>query len=249
MRKIGLVIKYLKTLRVKNFCSYIIQRYISRHEIISINVKGLQEKVNFRNAPSDIQIFTQIFILKEYDISIEKPIFTIIDCGANIGLATLYFLTKFPSAKIIAVEPELQNFKMLQMNLAHYPNVICINKGIWSRKCVLEIIDNGWGSAGFIIKEVDEMNESTIEAISISDLFSQFDLNKVDILKIDIEGSEDQLFFNNIDWIKNVKMIFCEIHENLKPGLTNKIITSLNDQFEISKNGEYHIFKSKSKVS
>ncbi len=249
MRKIVLVIKYLKNLGVKNFSIYIIQRYISRHKIISINVKDLSEKVNFRNTPSDIQIFTQIFILKEYDISIEKPIFTIIDCGANIGLATLYFLTKFPSAKIIAIEPELQNFKMLQMNLAHYRNVICINKGIWSRKCALEIIDNGWGNAGFIIKEVDEMNDSTIEAISISDLFSQFDLNKVDILKIDIEGSEDQLFFNNVDWIKNVKMIFCEIHENLKPGLTNKIITSLNDQFEISKNGEYHIFKSKSKVS
>ena len=75
MRKIVLVIKYFKNLGVKNFSIYIIQRYISRHEIISINVKGLPEKVNFRNAPSDIQIFTQIFILKEYDISIEKPIF------------------------------------------------------------------------------------------------------------------------------------------------------------------------------
>jgi FkbM family methyltransferase len=187
-----------------------------------------------------------MFILQEYDLKTNYEVKTIIDCGANIGLASLFFLTKYPTAKIIAIEPELNNFKMVNQNLKSYPNVTCINKGIWNKKTYLKIIDEGRGNHSFKVIECNSPSGVCIEAITIDEIINDFQLKSIDILKIDIEGSEEQVFSNEPEWIKKVRMIFCEIHENMKPGLTKKIIKELSHSFNISRKDEYHVFSRKS---
>ena len=115
--------------------------------------------------------------------------------------------------------------------------------GIWNKRTYLEIIDEGKGNHAFKVKESDLSCEGGIEAISIDDLISDFQIDKIDILKIDIEGSEEQVFLSDPKWIRNVSTIFCEIHENMKPGLTQKIESILSPYFNIAMNGEYHVFK------
>jgi FkbM family methyltransferase len=247
MRKLSLFLKYFIELGILNFLDYLLQRFIKRNKIIFIKVPDLSYKVSIRNNPYDIQIFTQIFIYKEYNIIIEE-VNTIIDCGANIGLASLYFLSKFPDARIIAVEPEENNFKMLQDNLSNYKNVICIKKGIWGKVANLEISNYNGGNAGFITKE-SITSERAISSISIDQIIQEYQLTEIDILKIDIEGSEEQIFLTEPKWIKIVRMIFCEIHENMKPGLTARIESMLIPYFDVSMNGEYHVFKRKSALS
>ncbi|MEO9070113.1 MAG: FkbM family methyltransferase [Ginsengibacter sp.] len=245
MRKLILLLKYFNQLGTINFIDYLGQRFIKRNKIIGIKTPGLDEKILLRNNPSDIQVFTQIFINREYDVTENREIKTIIDCGANIGLASLFFLSKFPGARIVAIEPEENNFQMLIKNLSSYKNVTCIKKGIWDKKANLEIVDNGWGNAGFVIKESPIVSSSTIEAISISMIMEEFELDEIDILKMDIEGSEEQVFSSNPEWIKKVSLILCEIHENLKPGLSEKIESILAPCFNSTLNGEYHVFTSK----
>jgi FkbM family methyltransferase len=246
MRKLNLFLKYLKELGMYHFYSYLYQRFIRRSELISVKVRGLSHKVVIRNNPNDIQIFSQIFIQKEYDITIEGDVKIIIDCGANIGLASLYFLSKFPNAKILAIEPEKKNFSILQNNLRNYKGAICINKGIWDKTANLEISDYSGGSAGFVLKESTIVSQKSISAISVGQIILQYQLFTVDILKIDIEGSEEQVFLTEPEWLNKVENIFCEIHENMKPGLTNKITSILMPFYNISMNGEYHVFKRKS---
>jgi FkbM family methyltransferase len=184
-------------------------------------------------------------MLREYDVPLDGKVTTIIDCGANIGLASLYFLSKFKGCHIIAIEPEINNFQILQKNVTNYENVTCINKGIWNVSTHLEIINPGNGNHAFIVKECSFPSENAIPAISIENIIKEFQLSVIDILKIDIEGSEEQVFLNRPEWLAKVRMIFCEIHENLKPGLTDKIKSLLAPEFNFFMHGEYHVFKRK----
>lgn len=201
MRKLNLVLKYFKKLGAFPFVSYLFQRFVKQNEVLFIKVKGLSRKVLIRNCPDDIQVFTQIFINYEYNIGIKEDVKTIIDCGANIGLASLFFLSKFPDANIIAIEPEMNNFKMLQQNMINQNNVICVNKGIWNKTTFLEVTNFSRGEAGFIVNETEQTSDRVIEAISMDELINQFQLNQIDILKIDIEGSEEQVFLEEPGWV------------------------------------------------
>ena len=245
MRKTRLFLKYIEKLGVSSFLNYLFQRLVRKDKILSIKVHGLSRKVLIRNIPNDIQLFTQIFINEEYNVDIKGHVNIIIDCGANIGLASLYFLSKYPNANIIAVEPEANNFQMLQKNLDHYKNVTCLKKGIWNKTANLEIIDFSSGEAGFRVDEFQEISEKTIQAVTVRDLMDKFEINEIDILKVDIEGSEEQVFLEEPEWLKKVNIIFCEIHEIMKPGLTSKIKSMLTPYFNYFINGEYYVFVKK----
>jgi FkbM family methyltransferase len=222
--------------------SYLVQRFIRKNRLLAIRVPNLSNKVLIRNLPNDIQVFTQIFIHQEYALKIDEDVNTIIDCGANIGLASLFFLSKFPSARIIAIEPEKNNFELLKQNLQFFPSATCINKGVWNKTAILEITNYSRGEAGFIVSETQHTSGKSISATSISKIIEEFGFKEIQILKIDIEGSEEQVFQDRPQWLHQVKMIFCEIHENMKPGLTQKIRSMLSPQFTCSIQGEYNVF-------
>ena len=89
---------------------------------------------------------------------------------ANIGLTSIYLATKYPTANIISIEPENENFQILVQNAAKYENIIPVKAGVWNKKTFLAIKDNGGGNNAFTVEEVSEESESTIQALSIVDV-------------------------------------------------------------------------------
>ena len=87
--------------------------------------------VYIRENSSDTAVFNQVFYRNEYNIELKEEPEIIIDCGANIGLASVYFANKYPGALIIAIEPEPSNYEMLIKNTANYSNIHCHNNGVW----------------------------------------------------------------------------------------------------------------------
>ncbi len=185
MRVFKLFIKYIIRLGPLNFFDYLYQRFIKKKKLLQIKVPGLGDTVAVRNHTSDIPLFANIFMLREYNVPLAEPVKTIIDCGANIGLASLYFISEFPNAKIIAIEPEGNNYHLLKRNLKSYKNVTCINKGVWSTSTNLEVINTNHGNHAFMVKESAISSERSIKAISIGDIINEFQLSEIDILKID----------------------------------------------------------------
>jgi hypothetical protein len=98
------------------------------------------------------------------------------------------------------------------------------------------------------VRESSASSNGSVEAVSVDEMINEFQLDGIDILKIDIEGSEEQVFLNEPTWLKKVRMIFCEIHENMKPGLTGKIMALLHPYFNCTISGEYHVFKRKATI-
>jgi len=209
-------------------------------KIITVNFKSIEHPIYLRNNTSDIDTFYQIFYDKEYDIKFNFEPKVIVDCGANIGLTSIFFKNRYPNATIIAIEPETSNYELLLKNTQQYTGIHCLKRGIWNNTTNLLVKDIGLGNWGFITEEVSFENEATIKAISIEKIMEQFGLDKIDILKIDIEGSEKELFEKNYGlWIPKVKVILAELHDGMKEGCSMSFFTALlNYKFRMSTRGE-----------
>ena len=140
----------------------------------------------------------------------------IIDGGANVGMASLYFLNRYPTARVIAVEPDDANLELCRMNLAPYGNrVTLIHGAIW--KCggrlALEAGRQEW------VSRVRDDQAGSVEAFTLASLIAHGD-GKVGLLKLDIEGSEIEVFGPNArEWLPSVRNIAIELHgEDRKDG-------------------------------
>jgi FkbM family methyltransferase len=170
-----------------------------------------------RKNTTDFDVFRQIFVQRCHRLPIKIKPRLIIDVGAYTGLTTLYFHLKYPHSKIIAVEPEDSNFKILEKNIKNIKNIKRVHAGIWYKECFLRIVDKGLGKWGFITQEVKNKNRGSIKAITIDKILKESGFNEIDILKIDIEGSEKELFSKNYDWLNKVNILIIELHEWLIP--------------------------------
>jgi FkbM family methyltransferase len=147
----------------------------------------------------------------------------IVDAGANVGMASVYFARKFPGARIIAVEPERSNFDMLCRNVNHFSNVEPFLGALWSESRDIEIVDAGLGNQGF---QVRAGVGGDVPALSVGDLMKRFDLGHIDILKIDIEGAEREVMGSSAAWIGNVGAVIAELHDAMSPGASRSFYTA-----------------------
>lgn len=239
---------YYKTYGSDGITFYKAMKNGKEGEIASLKMPELKHPIYLRVKTSDIPTFRQVFERKEYKTDFLGKIDpkVIIDCGANIGLSSVYYANRFPNAKIYSIEPESSNFEMLKKNTANYPNVIPINAAIWNKRTKVNVADGGSGHWGFTTTENDDSRSlGFADAVSIGDLVSQFNISKIDILKIDIEGAEKEVFQSGYeDWMGITESIFIELHDWIKPDTSKTFFKAIiNYNYMLSTNGELLIFK------
>jgi len=197
---------------------------------ISVRIPAVKYPIWLRTKTSDIPTFEQIFISQEYDIKIPITPENIIDCGANIGLATVYLKNRYPSAKVISIEPDNGNFAMLQKNTSVYSDIHCLKNGVWNKSADLDVVDKlGLGESwALMVDEVKEKNENSIRSVTISEIMQQFNLKEIDLLKIDIEGAEKELFSDNYeDWLPKTKVLYIELHDRYRKGTSTSFFKAI----------------------
>ena len=194
---------------------------------------GFKRPVYLRFGTSDMLTYGYIFWGKDYKINFDNPKI-VIDLGAHIGLFALKMKKCYPNTKIICVEPDPDNYNLLQKNMKPYKNVDCEMCGIWNKDTILKVYDkfklgkfHHWGLT------VDEdLITGNIKAISMGSLLEKHGIEQIDVLKIDIETSEKQLFADNYkDWLPKVKMIVIELHDSLENGCSKSFFSAINTVF------------------
>lgn len=149
--------------------------------------------------------FHDIFFKNVYafQTSVERPV--IIDCGANIGLSILYFKKMFPEAEVIGFEPDPDVYRALQQNVSGFSGVHCHEKAVWvhDRGIYLER-DFADGA------HVTEKSEHFISSIRLRDELGKHE--RIDLLKMDIEGAEFELLEDCKGSLQHVERLFIEIH-------------------------------------
>jgi len=223
-----------------------------RPAIAPVRVAGLRHPVYLRPWSSDLYVFEQLFVDREYDTPLATPT-TVLDAGANIGLASVYFANRFPDAKIVAVEPESNNFEMLRTNTKRYPNIRCVRAAVWSHPGRLTIENRDDKSWAFRFSESpvtrgDDANRSadeTVEAIDIDRLARQWNQGRAfDLVKIDIEGAEKEVFAAGGEWLDRSRSIVVECHDRLAEGAEKVVAGAMGSRpFSSRRSGEYLVFE------
>lgn len=204
------------------------QLHWGNSSLLSVQFPDLPQPIFLRRQGSDFTVFEDIFLKHEYHFKHRSKPHFILDAGANIGLAAVFFKRKFPDVSIICIEPEPSNFEMLKKNTEKYNGITCIRKGVWNKTCSLQILDDGLGEWGFTVKEVSDGLPNTVQAVSISDIMKENGIQKIDVLKMDIEGSEMEVMSENYeDWISKTQTLLIETHDRLRPGCSRTVFNTL----------------------
>lgn len=217
-----------------------------RRQELLLNVSGLRSSLKLRGGTSDRPTFQKVFLDREYHIDLGFVPRLIVDGGANVGYASVYFAQRFPDALVLAVEPEPRNFCLLTSNTEAYPNVRRFNHALWPRRTHLRIENPLENADAFRVQETtDRTVPQAIPGISIQDLLQEAGADSIDLLKLDIEGAEKELFEDqaSVGWIALTRAIIVELHDRFKPGCTEAVEHALAGQnFRRTRMGENLLF-------
>jgi FkbM family methyltransferase len=194
---------------------------------MEMQIPTLPHPIRFRPATTDWIIMEQIYIDQTfsltqwpeheravrgcYESAIARGLIPVImDCGAHIGLATLWFAEQFPGARIFAIEPAPENFEILCWNVRAYPNIKPINAAIWDRETQVRLANAGGEPWAW---ETREHSSGEMRTVTVSSLLNREPDSVPLLIKIDIEGSEIEMFRSNLAWIEKTPLIIIELHD------------------------------------
>jgi FkbM family methyltransferase len=202
---------------------------------ITINAGGVMRDFHYRKGSSDQATVAQIFFDRHYDMSglrcypdIQSTLANghcagrrplVIDAGANIGAASVFFAFTVPGCVVAAVEPDSGNHELLLRNTAGL-DVKPFLAGIASKPGMLTIMNELGQNDSFRTRPADggQADQICIPAITGAQILNGFDDSVYPfIAKIDIEGAEEDLFSSNIEWIDQFPIIIIELHDWLFP--------------------------------
>lgn len=151
----------------------------------------------------------------------------VLDIGANIGLHSLSFAQMAPHGRVIAFEPSFPTFELLVMNVTGKSNISPMNLAVSDSTGILDFFqasDNAYSSL-VDTKRKDIIEVSKVRCTKADDIVEELQLQRVDFIKIDVEGLE----FNVLRGAEKIiekyhPIIFCEIYQgkasNLEPDET-----------------------------
>ena len=163
----------------------------------------------------DLFILLEVLMDRCYHIpdSVLPPerVRVVLDCGANIGLTSLYFASVYPNARIFSVEPSLENFELLKRNTAAIPRIVPVHGALVGRpRDHVRITTHkpAWGN--FIAEDGDGVD---VPAFTVEQIMEHYGIAGIDLLKVDIEGGEKEVFANG-HFISQVGLVIVELHND-----------------------------------
>jgi len=214
----------------------------ARPDAIRMRSAYSDHPLHCRRHSSDAKVFYDVFAMREYAVLDDaREVDLIIDCGANVGYSSAYFLSRFPGANVIAVEPDPKNFEMLSRNLAAWgPRTKLIQAGVWSHPCGLVFSQDNYRDGrewAIQVREARQGEEAQVTAIDIGTLLRESGRERISILKVDIEQAEKVVFAENFDsWIGRVQNIAIELHDPECERVFFRAIEGLG--FDVCRSGE-----------
>lgn len=216
----------------------------SSKKTIEFKIPQCKHPISVRLGTTDVANFHENFLHDEFDLPPLLEPKLIVDAGANVGYSALFFLNKYPQAKVIAIEPEDTNFGQLVKNCGDYPNFQGINSGIWIENCYIKIKNPEASKTAFQITKAEVGEKGAFLATTIDKVLLDSGFDKIDILKIDVEGTEKELFEGNYhNWIEKVKVLIIELHDRFKPGCSIAFYNAIEQtQFRQFSKGENIVY-------
>jgi FkbM family methyltransferase len=217
------IASYVQNLGLVGFGRYAARRAAERWALSKAPYKLYSRNTRFplwcRPRSSDLDMFAEIICHRAFRcLDSINSAQLIVDCGANVGYSSAYMLTRYPSAKVIAIEPDADNFSMLEQNLTPYAGrYMGICSAVWSHRTGLVLSQEQLGAGNECARTVRPVRDGEVPAIMALDIgtvLEQSGFDRISILKVDIEGAERVVFASNYKaWLGRVDNIVIELHD------------------------------------
>ncbi len=163
---------------------------------------------------TDIAALSEIFLDGEYQWDAIRDPRVILDVGAHTGNTSIYFHLKYPDAKIYAIEASPQSYKYLCDNLSGYKNITPVFCALHSSDGEIDFYEAESSLGSSVVRRGREGKRVTVPATTLKTFFKKLNLERVDFIKIDIEGGEENVFLGN-DPKEFSKYYVIEVHNDL----------------------------------
>jgi FkbM family methyltransferase len=216
-------------------------RLFRRPQELAITPPGSAYPVFLRLNTSDVCSYRDVLICQDKTYDPRVPGFspqTIVDVGAHIGMASLLFAQRYPLAGIIAVEPEPANFAALVRNVSSYKNIVPVQAALWKEDGEVRLGKSAAHPKGAFA--IAEDGDQRVRAVTMETLMKENGIRMIDFLKVDIEGSEKEVF-QTCAWIKSVRVIAIELHDRVRPDCWSTVQSAAVD-FRSDRQGDVAFF-------
>lgn len=167
-------------------------------------------------------LFEEVFYRNEYLFNSKNKKPVIFDCGANIGFTTIFLKWLYPESEIYAFEPDKRTFRMLEKNVLQnrLKNVHLFNAAISGKNGKINFFFDSKNPGSLVMSTKRERmpkDRVVVDCISLSSLIKNEKIHKIDLIKMDIEGSEkeaiEDLYKNN--QLAKAEKLIVEYHHKI----------------------------------
>jgi FkbM family methyltransferase len=218
---------------------------------MEVMLPGTDIPLTLRLGTSDISVFKEIFSDLEYGWVFNTSPSVIVDVGGYIGLSAAFFAHTYPEATIIAIEPDARNYELLMLNTARFPNVHAVRAAVWKESGTISLTDPGSGAWGLQVSESHSpvAGGDLVRAVTIDEIRKEFGLDRIHLLKVDVEGSEKEIFSTADSWISSVDAICIELHDRFKIGCSRSFFMAVQDfPIELHRNEDVLVARADSQL-
>jgi FkbM family methyltransferase len=160
----------------------------------------------------------------------------IVDVGANVGASAVYFSRLYPRATVHACEPGAAAYALLRENTQDLPNVFTWQIGLHDHDgtgALYAGIDDGVTSS-LVPSTFTSDSAETVELRSTRDWLDENNVERVDLLKVDTEGSEIPILRSFGDRLASVKVFYVEAHSDADRRKIDEMVASTHQLAYVS---------------
>ncbi len=199
-----------------------------RTSLVRVRLPGLAHPLWARPNTSDVATFEEVFVAREYDLPFAdfRPQH-VLDLGANIGFASVYFAARWPQARILALEPSRKNLALLTLNTRPWRRITALQGAVWTHPTRLQIANPGAAPNAYRMTETAESLSDAVAAYTVDQLIAHHGCEQIDLVKMDVEGAEAEILRHGARWLDRIRVLMIELHDRLVPGCAAALCRAL----------------------
>ena len=163
----------------------------------------------------------EVLVQGDYESPAPKDPAVIVDLGGNIGASAVYFATRYPSARVVVLEPDPDSFERLERNSRPFPRIKPLRLAVSTDDGEVPLYRTGYTLTASLLPTAPGSEPLPVEGISLDSLLAREGLDRVDLLKFDVEGVEDAVLRSSTRLL-DIDAFVGEIHERVMDASTEE---------------------------